>query len=129
MIEVKLQSGEYAFVECDADSHSHSLTKYKSHAVIKYKKTLTGDSDWSENIGDVNVKLLDFEIISTTKDITELEAEKIIEFVSGVNGIGYRDYEIKTMVNHKQTAKESIKSLIQSLGLDIDKNYLILLKK
>ena len=67
-------------------------------------------------------------IISTIKDITEEQAKSIVEFVSAVNGVGYRDYEIITIVNHKETAKESLQSLIQANGLDITKNYLILKK-
>ena len=128
MKEINLQDKTYLFVEQDLDSHSHSLRKMKTHAVIKYKRESTGDSDWSDNIGGLNVTLLDYEVISTTKDITEEQAGSIVEFVSAVNEIGYRDYEIITMVNHKDTAKESLQSLIQANGLDINKNYLILKK-
>ena len=145
MIKIKLKNNTYLFIEFDQDSHSHSLTKFKTHTVINYKRTLTGDSNWSENIGGVNVKLLNYEIISTTKDITEEQAESIVEKYTNyeteteqlLDGM-YEDYLEKgnywvqdssgTKLWAFKTAKESLQSLIQSLGLDVNKNYLILQK-
>ncbi len=133
--EIKIQDKTYLFVECDADSHSHSLTKFKTHAIIDYKRTLTGDSEWSENIGGINVKLLDFEIISTTKDVTEEMAENIVDKYEQKptdfeddNYFMYKCY-IQNIDNELHTAKESLQSLIQHNSLDNNKNYLILLKK
>jgi hypothetical protein len=135
MKEINLQDKTYLFVEQDLDSHSHSLRKMKTHAVIKYKRESTGDSDWSDNIGGLNVTLLDYEVISTTKDITE---EQCIEHFTG-NSFLYStdisgawegqlyscDEDDETLA---LTAKESLQSLIQANGLGINKNYLILKK-
>jgi hypothetical protein len=44
-------------------------------------------------------------------EISEELAGSIVEFVHGVNNIGYRDYLIKTMVSTKDTAKESFQTL------------------
>ena len=135
MIKIKLKNNTYLFIEFDQDSHSHSLTKFKTHTVINYKRTLTGDSNWSENIGGVNVKLLNYEIISTTKDITEEIAENIVDKYEQKptdfeddNYFMYKCY-IQNIDNELHTAKESLQSLIQHNGLDNNKNYLILLKK
>jgi hypothetical protein len=78
--------------------------------------------------------LLDYYmIISTTKDITEGQAESIVG-----RKFGGRYYEFlkpgMMRVSSMQysypfdTAKESLESLVNSLGLDINKNYLILKK-
>lgn len=134
MIKIKLKNNTYLFIESDQDSHSHSLTKFKTHTVINYKRTLTGDSNWSENIGGVNVKLLNYEIISTTKDITEEIAENIVEEIIQDEYQGYKHYHNKLYqteddwTSYYVEAKESLQSLIQSIGLDIHKNYLILQK-
>jgi hypothetical protein len=101
----------------------------KTHAVIKYKRESTGDSDWSDNIGGLNVTLLDYEVISTTKDITEEQAESIIEKVLGFGTkTQYKDYKLDANFSIYFTAKESLQSLIQANGLEINKNYLILKK-
>lgn len=136
MKEINLQDKTYLFVEQDLDSHSHSLRKMKTHAVIKYKRESTGDSDWSDNIGGLNVTLLDYEVISTTKDITEEQAGSIVEFdeINGehpdfVNGVAWLNYKRNRYeYNRVFTVKESLQSLIQANGLDINKNYLILKK-
>jgi hypothetical protein len=136
MKEINLQDKTYLFVEQDLDSHSHSLRKMKTHAVIKYKRESTGNSDWSDNIGGLNVTLLDYEVISTTKDITEEQAESIVEFdeINGehpdfVNGVAWLNYKRNIYeYNRVFTAKESLKSLIQANGLDVNKTYLILKK-
>jgi hypothetical protein len=129
MKEINLQDKTYLFVEQDLDSHSHSLRKMKTHVVIKYKRESTGDSDWSDNIGGLNVTLLDYEVISTTKDITEEQAESIIEKVLGFGTkTQYKDYKLDANFSIYFTAKESLQSLIQANGLDINKNYLILKK-
>ena len=133
MKEIKLQNNTYLFVECEEDSHSHTLSKYKTHAVLHYKRTFTDGSEWSNNIGGANVILLDFEIISTTKDITEEQAVSIVLYTDieshklFVGGL-FKNYNSKHPSYYCKTAKESLQSLIQANGLDINKNYLILLK-
>jgi hypothetical protein len=135
MKEINLQDKTYLFVEQDLDSHSHSLRKMKTHAVIKYKRESTGDSNWSDNIGGLNVTLLDYEVISTTKDITEEQAGSIVEKKIIPNQpliVGRETYFKQYGYTRKgwdfiyHTAKESLQSLIQANGLDVNKNYLIL---
>lgn len=135
MKEINLQFGNYLFIEVDSDSYSHSLTKFKNHAVINYKRKLTGDSNWSDNIGDLNSKLLDYKIISTTKDITEKQTESIVHYhvVNDTkyysNYMPYKSQDFRDIIDNSfKTAKESINSLIQANGLDVNKTYLILKK-
>jgi hypothetical protein len=134
MTKIKLQNNIYLFIECDNDSHSHSLTKFKKHAIISYKRNLTGNTNWSENIGGLNFELLNYEIISTTKNITEEQTGNIVEKYEGKptdfeedNFFMYKDY-IENIDNEFYTAKESLQSLIQASGLNVNKNYLILKK-
>lgn len=130
MKEIIVNNNTYLFIECDQDSHNHSLTKFKTHAVINYKRNLTGNNEWSDNIGGINVKLLDYTIISTTKDITEEQAESIIDSYGNPikRYIDYMNNVSKLKSCDYSTAKGSLQSLIQANGLDINKNYLILKK-
>ena len=70
-------------------------------------------------------------IISTTKDITEEIAESIVELIGKNLVIGkektYKDYHPRDPW-YKDSAKSSLQSLIFSLGLNINNNYLILQK-
>lgn len=87
----------------------------------------------------------DFKIISTTKDITEEQAESIVEkyteyeteeeqLLDGmyVDYLEKGNYWVQNSAGIRlwafKTAKESLQSLIQANGLDITKTYLILLK-
>jgi len=67
-----------------------------------------------------------YELIGTTSTLTDKDVEFFVEFVSGVNGIGYRDYLIKTMVTHKETALESFNSLLEVNNIDTNKNWVLL---
>jgi len=68
-----------------------------------------------------------YQIISTTKDITEEESKSIIEQKGTTPW--FKNY-IKGMANMNwfefKTAKESLQSLIKANGLDVNKTYLIL---
>lgn len=126
MKEITTNNGTFLFIEISDDAYDIHVNYIpsigKPNCDIRYKRNVTKDTTvYLSPFFNFNVK-----IISTTKDITEKQTESIVEFVCGVNGIGYRDYEIITMVNHKKTAKESLQSLIQANGLDINKNYLII---
>lgn len=78
-----------------------------------------------------------FKIIFTTKDITEEQAEEIVEnhrytiklttYRDYMFLHGSSDYENEFLFDY-MTAKESLQSLIQANGLVVEKNYLILLK-
>lgn len=131
--EVAIPNNTCLFVEVDQDSHSHSLIKYKTHAVIRYKRLSTGNSEWSENIGGTNVILLDYEIISTTKDITEEQAGNIVgrKFAGRYYEFLKQGMSRVSSMKHSypfDTTKESLESLIKANGLDVTKNYLILKK-
>jgi hypothetical protein len=69
-----------------------------------------------------------FEIISTTKDITEEQAESIVDKENSLGEEYYKDYNFTQKSGTYFTAKESLQSLIQANGLDVNKNYLILKK-
>lgn len=68
-------------------------------------------------------------IISTTKDTTEKQAESIVETENSLGEQYYKDYNKTQKSGTYFTAKESLQSLIQYSGLDINKNYLIIIKK
>ncbi len=122
--EITLQNkNTYLFVEIPNDAYDFKDTSANG---VMYK-LLDGyqDSIYFDEI-DENLK---FKIISATKDITESQAENIIEqkgttpwFKNYIKGLANMNwFEFKT-------AKKSLQSLIQSIGLDVEKNYLILLK-
>jgi len=122
MKEIKLQDNTYLFVEVPDDSErfykkqipfvSSGIGYYDSKGYQKYIP-LTTINNWN--------------IISTTKDITEEQAGSIVEYHATNQGQGYYDY----ILNNKNAfgkAKESLQSLIQANGLDVNKNFLILKK-
>lgn len=137
MIEITLKNNMYLFVKVPDDAYNFSLTKFETHAVINYKRSLTGDAEWSVNIGDLNIELLDYEVISTTKNISEEGARSIVEHKDRIKKAWNSDlstvfinYNRESNIDlYKEFALESLQSLIQSVGLDVNKNYLILLKK
>jgi hypothetical protein len=117
MKEINLPSGNYLFVEVPDDTtdfHYDSwFTRYINHSKGSIKL-------------DVNT-----EIISTTKDITEEQASKITfdnSFTNDFYNFMYDENPDKFDSNYGLTAKESLQSLIQANGLDVNKNYLILKK-
>ncbi len=123
MKEVKLQSGEYIFIEIPNDA---------------YEFNIVGNNIWflrhdvSENDGYGQIRTIEHllaEIISTTKDITEEMVCSTLEYQidnANNNEIYFKNYSNNVF---EMKCAESLQSLIQSLGLDINKNYLILLKK
>ena len=134
MKEIKLKNSTYLFVEvpckdikhfwlCDRN-RSLAYNEKNEHESCTYTD-LIPESYWlSQPKHSIN-----YTIISTTKDITEEQAESIVERLDNDNS--YKDYELEiTRVCEYilSTAKESLQSLIQANGLDINKNYLILKK-
>jgi hypothetical protein len=115
MKEIKLHNNTYLFVEVPFDAtdfyYDSWFTRYVNHSKGSIKF-------------DVNT-----EIISTTKDITEEQAESIVEKILGFGTKNqYKDYKLDVNFSIYFTPKESLQSLIQANGLDINKNYLILKK-
>jgi len=123
---VRNEKYTYLFVECSDDCKPMQI----AHNIINKPNSL---------IFDYSVQL-----ISTTRDITEEQAKYIVEFeefnefepyitphyfdYTDTNKWEYTEDSGSVIYGFK-TAKDSLQSLIQSLGLDVNKNYLILLKK
>jgi len=136
MKEINLPSGNYLFVEVpdnayDFDFKTIGITMDRSGSLyITYKP--------KRNLIAIGKESDTFEIISTTKDITEEQAERIVEFKletlypEGFEPLttgGFRNYEIYSSPYYNiRNAKKSIQSLIQANGLDVNKNYLIIKK-
>lgn len=126
--EIKIKDKTYFFVEVLDDVKSYEIDEG-----FLYCYDIEGKLSFA-----LQAKLLGFyKIISTTKDITEKQAENIIESkIYSKNIITYKDYMFlhsssdyeKELLFDYMTAKESLQSLIRANGLDVEKNYLILLK-
>jgi hypothetical protein len=127
MKEIKIQDKTYLFVEVP-DGAITFAKNYRDSAsfegyVIQWN--LTAFSDNHTKIREFK----DFEIISTTKDISEKQAESIIGNIFCKCRYGSfmtLSHPCKKECKHPKTPKESLQSLIQANGLDINKNYLIL---
>lgn len=66
-----------------------------------------------------------------TKEGVQFDVEPYLEFINGVNDIGFRNYQIITMCATCKTARESFQSLLQANNVEIPegKKLLILLKQ
>ncbi len=116
--EINLPSGNYLFVEVDEDCKPKQI----AHNIVNKPNSLVLNHS--------------VDLISTTKDITEEQAESIVEFkletlypeeFEPLTTGGFRNYEIYSSPYYNiQNAKESLQSLLQANDLDINKNYLIL---
>jgi len=134
--EIKIKDKTYFFVEVPFDAHSfrEKLIMDGAGLYVSYEPRIEPYSALqSVKISKDNKE--NYKIISTTKDITKKQAENIVEeCCCSINDrvvYGFIDYWKK--INNYQAgayflAKESLKSLIQANELDIEKNYLILLK-
>ena len=126
--EIKIKDKTFLFVEVPDDVKSYEIDEG-----FLYCYDIEGKLSFA-----LQAKLLVFyKIISTTKDISEEQAGNIVETRKyPIKLTTYRDYmflhnssdyENEFLFDY-MTAKESLNSLIQSLGLDVEKNYLILQK-
>lgn len=78
-----------------------------------------------------------FDIIATTKDITEEQAAEIVAHHVGRETNYYHNYlpckncrDFRDIIDHSfETAKESLQSLVQSVGLNTAETHLILKKQ
>lgn len=130
MKEITTNKGTFLFVEVPDDAYDFRLGEIRAGSFVEYK---TYDKFPTKKI-IINLKKVKVKIISTTKDITEEQAENIVDFSDYPNRRVYQDYETKNedwldLGYFVETTKESLQSLIQANGLDVNKNYLILLKK
>jgi predicted nucleic-acid-binding Zn-ribbon protein len=138
MKEITIQNNTYLFILCKNEDIASDFDIDKAGYTNLYNLKLGQSADILSN------KEENFEIVSTTKSITEKEAETIVDKFE--QKIGWRlDGDISKLnsivlfqnYNYKKpvpvtfllgTAKESLNSLIQSIELDESKNYLILQK-
>ena len=136
MKAIKIKDKDYLFIEVPFDAYNfHFKEMENGHKLIDYLRE-------SKENGYSLYNLLfkhnhTFQITSTTKDISEEQAGSIVEsHIYSIKLTTYRDYmflhnssdyENEFLFDY-MTAKESLKSLIQANGLDVEKNYLILLK-
>ncbi len=122
MKRINLSSGNYLFIEVPDDVINFSYG-VDSNWIYYYKKDYHNSFDHRHI--EINYKT---KLISTTKDITEEQAFDLVDKFQEHSQLitHYWNYVEKDwMLN---TAKESLQSLIQVNGLDINKNYLILKK-
>jgi len=138
MKEINLPSGNYLFVEVPNDATNFKIVFEDS---IKYYSENNSLADGNDGIACyVRYRFFDESknediIISTTKDITEEQAESIVfhHVVSGTkyysNYMPYKSQDFRDVIDNSfSTAKESLQSLIRANKLDVNKNYLILKK-
>jgi hypothetical protein len=140
MKEINLPSGNYLFVEVPDDAFDFKTIYEDKYTTlyVKLKSILDNNpfseietfEDWhhqeciletSRSLGIPELK-----IISTTKDITEEQAKGIVETLSLYGESRFKEYPHEQFPFKK--VFESLQSLIQANGLDINKNYLILKK-
>lgn len=121
MKEIKTDKGNFLFIEVPDDAKGFSFGA-NSTWIYYYKKNYHNSFDHRH----IEVKF-QTEIISTTKDILEKQAESIVDNELSIGELYYKDYDKIQKSGTYFTAKESLQSLIQANGLDINKNYLILL--
>lgn len=123
---------EYLFVEVPLDAYNIQL----SHHCIGFKHdNYSGETD-TNGFYHIRVGLgawRGYQIISTTKDIKEEIAKSIVGKTFAKGYYEFLKLGMMRVASMKHsypfdTAKESLQSLITSLGLDINKNYLILKK-
>jgi hypothetical protein len=123
MKEIQVKDKTYFFVEIPIED------RYTDYDIDKAIYTNLYDLKRGKSTTILSNKEIDFQIISTTKDITEEQAESIVERLDNENS--FKDYELEFTKDCEYilaTAKESLQSLIQANGLDVNKNYLILQK-
>jgi len=116
MKEIITNKGIFYFVEVSNHAYDFIFNEDDFSKIIIFKTINCIDS--------VEINKEDLQIISTTKNITEEQAESIVQYFDKL--YLYLDYN--GSVKGKLTAKSSLQSLIQANGLSLEKNYLILKK-
>lgn len=100
---------------CNFYYDCENVILYDSEIILKSKGCKGGIYDLPKS-----------KIISTTKDISKEQAEKIVHFEPNM---GWEDYMSSFLEAGSEyclgTYKQSFQSLIEANGLDINKNYLI----
>lgn len=133
-MEINLPSGNYLFIQCPSD-----IKKYWIHFDgISGQTKVANDSKngwtvWQYVLED-KLAIEKYEIISTTKHITEEQAGSVVfhHVVSGTkyysNYLPFKGQDFRDVIDNSfKTAKESLQSLLKANGLN-EPNYLILKK-
>lgn len=102
---------------------------------FRHNKDYEGDAEFSSVVvlhhqdykSGNNVRYLG----EVTKNGVQFDVEPYLEFINGVNDIGFRNYQIITMCATCKIARESFQSLLQANDVEISegKKLLILLKQ
>ena len=127
-VNFETSNGRFLLIKFKDNQSDFRLTKYKTHAVIDYEESLNGTSfKASENIGGLNIELLNCSIIGLVKDLTEEKLEEVVDSASTPfeEQKLYRNYKSDTFYNSYITAKRSGQSLIESLNIK-EGNWLLI---
>ena len=120
---ITIPSGNYIFVEVPVDAKDFEINHAHNATWVLYDYI----SKRGSNSISLSDNVIEYEIISTTNDITEEQCKDLIDKPE------YGWYLTYTKGNsdsyHSQTAKESLKSLIQSLDLNTESNYILIKNK
>lgn len=101
-------------VECIPEADFYELSCYR---IAEYNEPIS--------VADIGLPAGDWEIICTSKEATEEQAKGIVQ----QDWDGYKDYgEVDLSLVPWIHAKDSLRSLLGSKGLDKTKNYIILKK-
>lgn len=100
------------------DAHGIDINKYANGSELNYW-LISGDK---ETLIVIDLPPGNWQLICTTKEVTEEQAKGIVEREEGE----FKDYECDEAVY--MYAANSLRSLLTSKGLDPNKNYLLIKK-
>lgn len=131
MQEITLNNKQYILYPIQENEHSFFKQNYKSHSVLSFK---IGNKGGNGAYNDPNL-YIGYEIIGKISDI--LKNEDICKrLVENHPNLGYRDYHPDAFIILENwtanwrfsKATDSFLSYLQSINLDMTKEYLIILK-
>ena len=123
----------FLFIEVQDDAYD--FTKEGKRGDMLWYKTLPkpelqDDTRIHSWLHEINAE--EYLIISTTKNITEEQAEVVVENNLHLTNDAFsyfKEYDKQSLTTYPyETAKESLESLLKANNLDTNKNYLILEK-
>jgi len=128
----KIDNIEYIFVEVENNPTQWQFTKVDKddlfdvddipYSVVRYQTSPHDFHAIEIQESESFIELMDYKIISTLSNISEKECKKLVQQVTYNSWLNYIDWS-----SDRKTAKESLQSLITSLGLSGE--VLILLKQ
>ena len=138
MIKIKTNSNDLIIVEIPEDAYGFEITRYCTSKFLYYKKPFITDikEDMflpSSIFIDILNKDENVKILGKLSELSEDECSRFVEFGRNNNGLGnclyegYFNYIPNIGIKYPFiTARESLISLLQSNGIDINKEYLII---